>query len=600
MSLLCSAAHFIQMECDEGTETPNLKPHIEKFLEGIRFWTWSELLEALKQCQDLFSFKGYLAILDRIVDHLIERLASPGVTSPNTCSSNRSSFQFSCDTSSNNSCRNNCSGATWWFEHLLFLKVDMLDKVIRTMLSYDFEHGVVSSFLFYYHNSTCLGAAQDEKIEATEVVINLLLLLDLRSISCKDLFNLNRMAVCLKMSTSCINKIEGLIGPLLDQTTIDYLLLPSPRRRGQAYDVDFVLRLVHIFFFGDSFALTSNRLKRVAKMMDLFLLEVAPDPHLKPCEFEALITMLPDTARESHDQLYLAMDMYLKVHAGLSEKEEISICCTLKHEKLSAELLRHLTRNLVFPSEAKPRAYITKQSRMKTLLQENDHLKNFFESVFRKSFKNMDVEKRSHDAEELRGDMEGMQSGTQLKSTTQNFDRVKFVSLPTANKWNILQDNYPIAWINSDDISNNQREKLKVLKRVLRNVSESSPEGLCMVDAMMRLNIDYHFQEEIDAFLQKQYVICNTNWGTYGNDLHYIALCFRLLRQQGYYVSAEVFDKFTDKEGKFIHKLGGNMKGLIDLYEASQLSIAGKDILDEAGQFSGLFLKEKLAFLDDH
>ncbi|KAL9321305.1 hypothetical protein ACSQ67_013144 [Phaseolus vulgaris] len=418
ISLLSSAAHFME-KCDDGPETPNLKPHIEKFLEGIRFWTWSELVEALKQCQHLFSSEGYLAILDRIMDHLIERLASPGITSPNTCSSNRSSFQFSCDTSSNNSLRNNCSGANWWFEHLLFLRVDLLDKVIRTMLSYDFDHGVVSRFLFHYHNSTCLGAVQDKKIEATVVVINLLLLLDLRSISCKDLFNLNRMAVGLKMSTSFIDKIESLIGPLLDQTTIDYLLLPSPHGRDQAYDVGFVLRLLHIFFLGDTFELNSNRLKRVAKMMDLFLVEVAPDPHLKPYEFEALITMIPDTARESHDQLYLAMDMYLKVHAGVSDKEKITICCTLNHEKLSAELLRHLTRNLVFPSEAKPRAYVTKQSRMKTLLQENDHLKNFFESVFRKSFKNMEVredaEKRSYDAEELRGDSEGMQSGTQLK-----------------------------------------------------------------------------------------------------------------------------------------------------------------------------------------
>lgn len=421
VAMLCSAVNFLEMECDDGSETPNLKPHVENFLDGIRFWTWTELLEVLKQCQGLFSCKGYLAILDRIVDHLIERLASPGITSPNTCSSNRSSFQFSCDTSSNNSWRNNCSGATWWFEHLLFLKIDLLHKVIRTMISYDFDHGVISSFLFYYHNSSCLGAAaHDEKIETTKVVINLLLLLDLRSISCKDLFNLNRTAVSLKMSRSCINKIESLIGPLLDQTTIDYLLLPSPHGRGHAYDADFVLRLVHIFFSGGTFEVTSNRLKRVAKMMDLFLVEVAPDPHLKPCEFEALATMLPDTARESHDQLYLAMDMYLKVHAGLSEKEKISMCNILNHEKLSAELLRHLTRNLAFPSEAKPKAYVTRQSRMKTLIQENDHLKNFFESMFRKSFKNMEVkedaEKRSYDAEELRGDLEGIQSGTQLAS----------------------------------------------------------------------------------------------------------------------------------------------------------------------------------------
>ncbi|KAK7302643.1 hypothetical protein RJT34_13536 [Clitoria ternatea] len=422
VALLCSAAHFMEMECDDGLGNSSLKPHIEKFLEGIRFWTWSELLEALKQCQDLFTCKGYLEILDRVVDQLIERLVSPCITSPYTCSSSRSSFQFSCDTSSNNSWRNNCSGATWWFEHLLFLRVDLLDKIIRTMISHDFDHGVVSKFLFHYHNFSCVGAAQAEKIEITKFVINLLSLLDLRLISCKDLFNLNRIAIGLKISRCCINQIESLIGPLLDQATIDYLLLPSSQGKSHAYDVDFVIRLVLIFYLGGSYELTLSRLKRVAKMMDLFLVEVAPDPHLKPSEFEALITVLPDNARESHDQLYLAMDMYLKVHAGLSEKEKISICSTLNHEKLSAELLRHLSRNLAFPSEAKPRTHVTKQSRMKTLLQENDHLKHFFDSMFRKSFKNIevkeDVEKIMYDAEEptRKGDLEGMQSGTQLAS----------------------------------------------------------------------------------------------------------------------------------------------------------------------------------------
>ncbi|KAK7328023.1 hypothetical protein VNO77_22117 [Canavalia gladiata] len=419
MAQLCSAAHFLEMECndDDGVGTPSLKPHIEKFLEGMRFWTWCELLEALKQCEGLCSSNSYLAIVDRIVDHLIERLISPGITSPYTCSSNRSSFQFSCDTSSNNSWRNNFSGATWWFEHLVFLKIDLLDKVIRTMISHDFEHGVVSRFLFHYHNLNCLGAGHTQKIETTKAVINLLSLLDLRSISCKDLFNLNRIAVGLKISTCCINKIESLIGLMLDQASIDYLLLPSPHGKDHAYDVGFVLRLIHIFFAGGSFEVSLSRLKRVAKMMDLFLVEVAPDPHLKPSEFEALITVIPDTARESHDQLYLAMDMYLKVHAGLNEKEKMSICYPLNHEKLSAELLRHLTRNLAFPSEAKRRVDVTRQSRMKTLLQENDHLKNFFDSMFRRSFKNIqvkDVEKGIYDTEELRGNFEGMQSGAEL------------------------------------------------------------------------------------------------------------------------------------------------------------------------------------------
>ncbi|XP_025679261.1 uncharacterized protein [Arachis hypogaea] len=63
----------------------------------------------------------------------------------------------------------------------------------------------------------------------------------------------------------------------------------------------------------------------------------APDLHFNPCEFEALIRVVPDAARESHDQLYIAMDISLKVHAGISDHENMRICSTLKHEKLSAK-----------------------------------------------------------------------------------------------------------------------------------------------------------------------------------------------------------------------------------------------------------------------
>jgi hypothetical protein len=66
---------------------------------------------------------------------------------------------------------------------------------------------------------------------------------------------------------------------------------------------------------------------------------------------------------------------------------------------------------------------------MKTLLQENDHLNNFFDSVFgRKSFKNTyvkkDVEKIIYDDgdQELKkcGDLEGMKGGTHLDCVTKS------------------------------------------------------------------------------------------------------------------------------------------------------------------------------------
>ncbi|CAL0309464.1 unnamed protein product [Lupinus luteus] len=88
-----------------------------------------------------------------------------------------------------------------------------------------------------------------------------------------------------------------------------------------------------------------------------------------------------------------------------------------------------------------------------------------------------------------------------------------------------------------DFLNDNDEEKLKVLKHVLTNGSESSLQKLCMIDAMQRLNVDYHFQEEIDDFLRKEYVIYSTSGDGFGHDdLHQIAFHFRLFRQQGHHV----------------------------------------------------------------
>ena len=62
----------------------------------------------------------------------------------------------------------------------------------------------------------------------------------------------------------------------------------------------------------------------------------------------------------------------------------------------------------------------------------------------------------------------------------------------------------------------------------------------------------------------------------------------------------EVFEKFTNKEGKFKPELSENIKGMVDIYEASQLSITGEHILAEAEKFSGKVLKEKVDCIDSH
>ncbi|KAG5561432.1 hypothetical protein RHGRI_004463 [Rhododendron griersonianum] len=156
-----------------------------------------------------------------------------------------------------------------------------------------------------------------------------------------------------------------------------------------------------------------------------------------------------------------------------------------------------------------------------------------------------------------------------------------------------------------DDLGNGKGEfnvkheqKVKEVRSVLRKVGENPLECLVMIDTLQRLSIDYHFQEDIEAFLQKQYMESNISNGYREFDLYEVSTRFRLLRQEGYNVPADVFNHFKNKEGRFKSELSRDIKGLMALYEASHLSIKGEDILDQAADYSCLLLDGWMMNLD--
>lgn len=310
--LLNCAAHFMEMSSNSSA-TLNLVDQTEKSLEGINYWTWSELLVALKQCQDLLPATDSSFVLDRVLDCLIGRLALPTIASPFTCSTGNSSCQFSSDTTSICSTRYNCSPATWWFEDLLFLNVILFEKVTRMMISQKLDHGTIFKFLIFHQKSRFFSVTLADKCKITEVAINLLSLLDRSSLSCKGLFDFLLVVSSLKKISRCYKlKLESLIGSQLDQATLDHLLVPPPHKKNYMYDVNLVLRLVKAFLLEGW--MNPSRLKKVASLMDSYLKEVAPDLFLKPSKFAELVLILPDSARESSDRLYQAIDIYIQVH----------------------------------------------------------------------------------------------------------------------------------------------------------------------------------------------------------------------------------------------------------------------------------------------
>ncbi|KAK1269821.1 hypothetical protein QJS04_geneDACA005238 [Acorus gramineus] len=143
-----------------------------------------------------------------------------------------------------------------------------------------------------------------------------------------------------------------------------------------------------------------------------------------------------------------------------------------------------------------------------------------------------------------------------------------------------------------------RKEKMKKVLSMLCKMDDPY-ESMITVDILQRLGIDHHFNEEIMNIVNSlQHIsLGGYNGSRFCDDLRYVALRFRLLRQHGHYVSSDVFNKFMDREGRFKLSLSKDVKGLLGLYEASHLSI-GEEILDDAKDFTSKNLKACMAYLE--
>ncbi|PKU72466.1 BTB/POZ domain-containing protein At3g22104 [Dendrobium catenatum] len=372
--LLYFIAQSMEVTEEEVHSSDSLIKQTEKAVESISYWSLPEVLISLKQCQNYFQLSESSGILDKVIDSLVARITTASDTSPSASSPDSSFFRISFDTKSNISTKNSHRRA-WWFDDLVILNIEMIDRVIGRMISLKLEHNKISKFLFYYLKCK-LSSASDEKRMVTETVIDLLYSLDKNSVSCKGLFDILRISSSQNLSGSCRERLENMIGSQIDQATLDSLLISSPTRTESLYDVNILLRFLrHFLACGGRTSL--DRLKKVASLLDLYMAEVAPDVYLKHSKFVALITALPDTARDSHDSLYRAIDMYLVVHNRLTEAEKMKICCSINYAKLSLQSCKHLAQNPKFPPRTAVQALLSQQSKLKGLLQDSNNFKSF-------------------------------------------------------------------------------------------------------------------------------------------------------------------------------------------------------------------------------
>nr|ADX42737.1 (E)-beta-farnesene synthase 1 [Pseudotsuga menziesii] len=151
---------------------------------------------------------------------------------------------------------------------------------------------------------------------------------------------------------------------------------------------------------------------------------------------------------------------------------------------------------------------------------------------------------------------------------------------------------------------------LEFLNNVLANFGTFVPclypvdllERLLIVDNLVQLGIDRHFEKEIKEaldYVHRHWNERGIGWGRLNPiaDLEITALGFRLLRLHRYNVSPAVFENFKDSNGHFVcsaAQFNKDVASMLSLYRASQLAFPGENILDEAKSFTSKYLKEAL------
>nr|ADK73617.1 terpene synthase 5 [Origanum vulgare] len=140
-----------------------------------------------------------------------------------------------------------------------------------------------------------------------------------------------------------------------------------------------------------------------------------------------------------------------------------------------------------------------------------------------------------------------------------------------------------------------RKEELIVNVKTLLGTKMEAVKQLELIDDLRNLGLSYFFQDEIKnilSFIHKENKSFQNNQV---GDLYFTALGFRLLRQHGFNVSQEVFNRFENDDGSdFKASLGEDTKGILQLYEASFLLREGEDTLELARQFSTKYLHKKV------
>ncbi|GFY91446.1 phototropic-responsive NPH3 family protein [Actinidia rufa] len=396
------AAEYLQMT--EDVEKGNLIYKIEIFFNSCILSGWKDSIVTLQNTKAFPSWSEELSITSRCIEAIASKvLAHPSKVNLSHSYSRRGRDNVSCNGGESQR-HNKALSKGWWAEELAELGIDLYWRTIIAIKSGGkIPSSLIGDALRVYASKWLPNISKDptakNQVESDpgsdsirdltskhrlllESIISLLPA-ERGSVSCSFLLKLLKAANIVNASSSSKIELARRIGLQLEEAKVGDLLIPS-MRKDSLYDVDMVMTILEQFMlqgqspptspprakdgferrrrsrsaenvdFGfqesrrSSSASHSSKLK-VGKIVDGYLQEIAQDVNLPLSKFIALAEAIPEFARLDHDDLYKAIDIYLKAHTDLNKSERKRLCRTLDCKKLSMEACMHAAQNELLP-----------------------------------------------------------------------------------------------------------------------------------------------------------------------------------------------------------------------------------------------------------
>ncbi|KAL9254882.1 BTB/POZ domain-containing protein [Drosera capensis] len=355
VSALC-AAKFLRMT--ESVEKGNLVAKLEAFYSSCIVQGWKDSLVVLQSTALIPEWSENLGIIRRCIDSIVEKIVTP--TSKVTWSHTYTRPGYAKE-------QHQSAPKDWWTEDISNLKIDIFREIITTLRSTNLLppqligealHVYAYRWLPISRSRSNSEAIQDDAAEKNRRVLETIVSLipaEAGSVSVGFLMKILNIANLLGVSPVTKAELVRRTSQQLEEATVNDLLLPSHSATTQkTCDIDLIKVVLESFLeqqrhqaLPDGISLRA--IGTVGKLIDAYLQVVARDANVPVSKIASLAEALPPAARPMHDDLYKAINIYLKEHPDMTKEEKKQLCRALDCQMLSAETHAHVVKNEQLP-----------------------------------------------------------------------------------------------------------------------------------------------------------------------------------------------------------------------------------------------------------